>query len=123
MRGSRGATQRPSIRTNVGRFVVEKKPSGSTPSAGAAEKRAVGKLAKRAALEKHAAGGRGEKTGFRKAREARVAKTGRGKGRPLAKSNLFPPPCHPRAPPRRHDMLAHRDNRRRPPRAPPPAER
>jgi len=41
-----GAIQRPFTRTNVGRFVVEKKPSGRTPSAGAAVNFASGKLAK-----------------------------------------------------------------------------
>ena len=46
MRGSFGAIQRPVTRTNVGRFVVEKNPSGRTPSAGAGAKRASGKLAK-----------------------------------------------------------------------------
>src|SRR6185437_3549754 len=45
--GSLGATQRPWIRTNVGRFVVEKKPSGRTPSAGAASNRASGAPANR----------------------------------------------------------------------------
>src|SRR4029079_11007677 len=33
------------IRTNVGRFVVEKKPSGRTPSAGAGTNRASGAFA------------------------------------------------------------------------------
>src|SRR4029078_596749 len=42
MRGSRGARQAPSRRTNVGRFVVEKKPSGRTPSGGAGGKGASG---------------------------------------------------------------------------------
>ena len=51
MRGSCGGIQRPFTRTNVGRFVVEKKPSGKTPSAGAAVKLASGKLAK-AGVEK-----------------------------------------------------------------------
>jgi hypothetical protein len=34
MRGRMGATQWPSTWTYVGRFEVEKNPSGSTPSAG-----------------------------------------------------------------------------------------
>ncbi|WP_255429366.1 hypothetical protein [Corallococcus sp. AB032C] len=42
MRGSRGIRHRPSTLTYVGRFVVVKKPSGSTPSAGAGVKRASG---------------------------------------------------------------------------------
>src|SRR5262249_25644941 len=46
MRGSFGATHLPFTRTYVGRFVVEKKPSGRTPSAGAGTKRASGKPAK-----------------------------------------------------------------------------
>ncbi len=44
MRGSRGASHCPFTRTKVGRFVVEKKPSGRTPSAGAGANRASGKL-------------------------------------------------------------------------------
>src|SRR6476659_10512802 len=44
MRGSCGAIHRPFTRTNVGRFVVEKKPSGRTPSAGAGANRASGKV-------------------------------------------------------------------------------
>src|SRR5687767_4910053 len=48
MRGSRGSFHSPlSTLTYVGRFVVEKKPSGSTPSAGAGSKRAAGAFAKR----------------------------------------------------------------------------
>src|SRR5579885_3260124 len=42
MRGSRGAIHLPFTRTNVGRFVVEKKLSGRTPSAGAGANRASG---------------------------------------------------------------------------------
>src|SRR6516164_4693910 len=47
IRGSRGAIQRPFMRTNVGRLVVEKNPSGKTPSAGAGANRASGNAAKR----------------------------------------------------------------------------
>src|SRR5712691_6862601 len=42
MRGSRGRDHAPAALTYVGRLVVEKKPSGSTPSAGAGSKRASG---------------------------------------------------------------------------------
>ena len=43
MRGSRGIRHVPFTRTYVGRLVVEKNPSGSTPSAGAATNVASGK--------------------------------------------------------------------------------
>src|SRR5258708_23796578 len=42
MRGSRGRDHTPAALTYVGRLVVEKKPSGRTPSAGAGSKRASG---------------------------------------------------------------------------------
>src|SRR5713226_5648192 len=42
MRGSRGRDHAPAALTYVGRLVVEKKPSGRTPSAGADSKRASG---------------------------------------------------------------------------------
>src|SRR5260370_37342461 len=42
MRGSRGRDHTPAALTYVGKLVVEKKPSGSTPSAGADSKRASG---------------------------------------------------------------------------------
>src|SRR5437899_3544483 len=42
MRGRRGRDHAPAALTYVGRLVVEKKPSGSTPSAGAGSKRASG---------------------------------------------------------------------------------
>ncbi len=45
MRGSRGIRHFPSIFTYVGRFVVEKNPSGSTPSDGAGTNFASGALA------------------------------------------------------------------------------
>ena len=45
MRGSRGMCQAPFTRTYVGRFVVEKKPSGRTPSAGTGTNVASGKPA------------------------------------------------------------------------------
>ena len=46
MRGSRGNFHSPRTRTYVGRFVVEKKSSGNTPSAGAGTNRASGTDAK-----------------------------------------------------------------------------
>src|SRR5262249_30609460 len=46
MRGSRGTIHFPFTRTNVGRLVVEKKPSGRTPSAGAGANLASGYDAK-----------------------------------------------------------------------------
>src|SRR5258707_15782095 len=42
MRGSRGRDHTPAALTYVGKLVVEKKPSGSTPSMGAGAKRASG---------------------------------------------------------------------------------
>src|SRR2546425_12708262 len=42
MRGRRGRDHAPAALTYVGRLVVEKKPSGRTPSAGAGAKRASG---------------------------------------------------------------------------------
>src|SRR5439155_11428650 len=42
MRGRRGRDHAPAALTYVGRLVVEKKPSGRTPSAGAGSKRASG---------------------------------------------------------------------------------
>src|SRR6266571_3647346 len=42
MRGSRGRDHTPAALTYVGRLVVEKKPSGRTPSAGAGSNRASG---------------------------------------------------------------------------------
>src|SRR5205807_6161326 len=42
MRGRRGRDQAPAALTYVGRLVVEKNPSGRTPSAGAGSKRASG---------------------------------------------------------------------------------
>ncbi len=42
IRGRVGASQRPSTCTYVGRLEVEKKPSGSTPSAGSGSNRAAG---------------------------------------------------------------------------------
>src|ERR1041385_9255035 len=42
IRGSRGRRHAPAVLTYVGRLVVEKKPSGRTPSAGAGSKRASG---------------------------------------------------------------------------------
>src|SRR5207247_2653781 len=42
MRGRRGRDHAPAALTYVGRLVVEKKPSGRTPSAGAGSKRATG---------------------------------------------------------------------------------
>ena len=50
MRGSRGIFHAPSIFTYVGRLVVEKNPSGNTPSAGAGRKRAFGAWANRGEL-------------------------------------------------------------------------
>src|SRR5688572_21554083 len=48
IRGSRGSRHSPPMRTYVGRFVVEKKSSGRTPSAGAGTNRASGAEANRA---------------------------------------------------------------------------
>src|SRR5437879_12462410 len=42
IRGRRGRDHAPAALTYVGRLVVEKKPSGRTPSAGAGSKRASG---------------------------------------------------------------------------------
>src|SRR2546428_13220750 len=42
IRGRRGRDHAPAALTYVGRFVVEKKPSGRTPSAGAGSERASG---------------------------------------------------------------------------------
>src|SRR6266705_7022018 len=46
MRGRRGRDHAPAALTYVGRLVVEKNPSGRTPSAGAGSKRASGALEK-----------------------------------------------------------------------------
>src|SRR5260370_17649653 len=95
MRGSRGRDHTPAALTYVGRLVVEKKPSGSTPSAGAGAKRASGAPASGGASK---LGGRYWNRG-----RVTVADSPPSRRVKIPEPNPSPqrPPPHPAPPPRR----------------------